>query len=182
MIFNRIWAMPNHRTFQIKPIKELLERYDIGNGWIDPFANYSMLAQYTNDLNKKYPTDYHLDAIEFISLFNKKSIDGVLYDPPYSLRQLKECYSGIGKSLTQNDTQSYFTKLKKSIAGVVKDNGFVISFGWNSNGIGKGLGFEPIEILLVPHGGNHNDTIVTVERKSIIDNLDIFADGQDDAE
>ena len=27
------------------------------------------------------------------------------------------------------------------------------------------LGFEIEEILLVPHGGWHNDTIVTVERK-----------------
>lgn len=28
-----------------------------------------------------------------------------------------------------------------------------------------GNGFEIIEILLVAHGGMHNDTIVTVERK-----------------
>lgn len=33
------------------------------------------------------------------------------------------------------------------------------------NGIGKTRGFEIVEILLVAHGGNHNDTIVTVERK-----------------
>jgi hypothetical protein len=26
-------------------------------------------------------------------------------------------------------------------------------------------GFELLEILLVPHGGSHNDTICTVERK-----------------
>ena len=34
-----------------------------------------------------------------------------------------------------------------------------------SNGIGKNRGFEMLEILLVPHGGSKNDTIVTVERK-----------------
>ena len=38
-------------------------------------------------------------------------------------------------------------------------------FGWNSNGVGKVRGFEIIEILLIAHGGSHNDTIVTVERK-----------------
>jgi len=27
------------------------------------------------------------------------------------------------------------------------------------------LGFEIIEILLVPHGSRHNDTIITVEEK-----------------
>lgn len=40
---------------------------------------------------------------------------------------------------------------------------------WNSGGFGKNLGFEMIEILLVPHGGHHNDTIVTVERKFTIE-------------
>jgi len=43
--------------------------------------------------------------------------------------------------------------------------GIAISFGWNSNGFGKKLGFEIIEILIVPHGSSHNDTIVTIERK-----------------
>ena len=32
-------------------------------------------------------------------------------------------------------------------------------------GDGKKYGFEIIEILLVAHGGWHNDTIVTVEKK-----------------
>ncbi len=27
MIINRQWAMPNKNTFQIKPIKDLIERY-----------------------------------------------------------------------------------------------------------------------------------------------------------
>ena len=27
MIISRQWAMPNKNTFQIKPIKELIERY-----------------------------------------------------------------------------------------------------------------------------------------------------------
>ena len=36
---DRIWAMPNKNTFDIKPIKELiLEEIDDGT-WIDPFAN-----------------------------------------------------------------------------------------------------------------------------------------------
>ncbi len=47
----------------------------------------------------------------------------------------------------------------------MKKDGIVISFGWNTNGIGKTKGFEIIEILMVAHGGSHNDTICTVERK-----------------
>ncbi len=38
-------------------------------------------------------------------------------------------------------------------------------FGWNTGGLGKGRGFSLDRILLVPHGGTRNDTIVTVETK-----------------
>lgn len=40
-----------------------------------------------------------------------------------------------------------------------------MTFGWNSGGIGNKYGFEITRILLVPHGGWHNDTICTVEIK-----------------
>lgn len=46
-----------------------------------------------------------------------------------------------------------------------KKDGVVITCGWNSSGIGKVNGFRIVEILLVPHGGWHNDTIITVEKK-----------------
>lgn len=42
----------------------------------------------------------------------------------------------------------------------------MISFGWNSNGIGKKHHFDITRILVVAHGGHHNDTIVTVEKKA----------------
>ena len=57
-------------------------------------------------------------------------------------------------------------RTKKQISRIVKYNGVVITCGWNSGGIGKKYGFEIEEILLVPHGGWHNDTIVVVERKT----------------
>lgn len=55
--------------------------------------------------------------------------------------------------------------LKEQIGRIVKPNGIVITCSWNSGGIGKKYGFEIEEILLIPHGGWHNDTIVMVERK-----------------
>ncbi len=54
---------------------------------------------------------------------------------------------------------------KELLAPKIKPNGLAITFGWNSQGFGKNLGFELKEILLVAHGRSHNDTIVTVERK-----------------
>jgi hypothetical protein len=93
-------------------------------------------------------------------------VDFVLYDPPYSPRQVSECYKKFGKTVNMQTTQaSFWSNLKKEIERITKSNGIVISFGWNTNGIGKTKGFEIIEILLVAHGGAHNDTICTVERK-----------------
>ena len=40
-----------------------------------------------------------------------------------------------------------------------------MSFGWNSSGFGNTRGYVVEEILLVAHGGAHNDTICVVERK-----------------
>lgn len=47
----------------------------------------------------------------------------------------------------------------------MKKDSIVISFGWNTNGMEINRGFKIEEILLVAHGGAHNDTICTVERK-----------------
>ena len=165
--FNRVWAMPNKNTFEIKPIKELLERYITPfDEVVDPFANKNKWGSITNDLDDQYDTDYHMEATDFLRLLSSNIADVVLYDPPFSPRQVSECYKKFGLTVNKETTQSsYWTKQKAEIARIIKPNGIVISFGWNSGGIGKTLGFSIEEILLVPHGGMHNDTIVTVERK-----------------
>lgn len=166
MNIERIWGYPSKNTFSIKPIANLLSE-EVTDGFrVDPFANNAKIATITNDLNTDFDTDYHLDALDFLKMFSDDSVDGVLYDPPYSPRQISEIYNGVGLPVNKETTQSTFwTKQKKEIARIVKIGGKVISFGWNSGGIGKKNGFEVIRILLVPHGGHHNDTIVTIEEK-----------------
>lgn len=167
IIMNRKWHMPNKHTFDIKPIKELIHRYVTdGEITIDPFANKNKIATVTNDLDIQFDTDYHLDAMDFLKLFEDNSVDTVLYDPPYSPRQVSECYKTLGKTVNMQTTQSsYWGNQKKEISRITKKGGTVITCGWNSGGIGKVNGFEIVEILLVPHGGWHNDTIITVEKK-----------------
>lgn len=185
MIITKTWAMPNSKTFSIKPINSIIERY-IGLlemereaclrememesclplCIVDPFARESKFGTVRNDIDPQYDTEYHLDATEFLKLLPSSSADMVLYDPPYSSRQLVECYRKLELSVSADMTRSdYWTKQKNEIARIMKPSGICISFGWNSGGIGKSLGFEQIEIMLVAHGGHHNDTIVTVERK-----------------
>lgn len=164
----RIWSMPNKNTFEITPIKDLLqEEVDQSQFWIDPFANRNKMASVTNDLNMDYDTDYHLDALDFLKMFDDGSVDGVLYDPPYSPRQVSECYNDVGYNVTWDTTKaSFWGNHKREISRIVKVGGKVITFGWNSGGIGYKYGFEIQRILLVPHGGWHNDTICTVEVKT----------------
>ena len=166
MEINRVWAMPNKWTFKIKPIKEILDRY-VGNGfrWIDPFAGMNSPAEITNDLNPNANAKFHLKALDFVKQFNSK-FDGILFDPPYSGRQVKECYNDLDVDIQRDDTNSFFYwSVKREVADKIKIGGYAISFGWNSNGFGKKLGFEIIEILLIAHGSSHNDTIVTIEKK-----------------
>ena len=163
---NRIWAMPNKWTFTIKPIAELISRYvGDGKGWIDPFAGENSPAEFTNDHNPKMKAKYHMESEEFCK-FIKGTFDGVLFDPPYSYRQISEHYKIIGKKATQLDTSTrFYNRAMDPISKKIKIGGYAISFGWNSNGFGKGRGFKIIEILLVAHGGHHHDTIVTIEVK-----------------
>lgn len=167
MIITRKWAMPNSRTFEIPPIKELVTKYTHGGGTIvDPFANDCKIGTITNDLNPKYDTDYHLDAYDFLKMIPTCSAEVVLYDPPYSLRQVKECYEGVGITVTAEQTKaSWRARHLDEIARILKPNGVCLCFGWNTNGVGKKRGFELMEVLIVPHGGSKYDTLCTVERK-----------------
>jgi len=160
--------MPNRHTFLIKPIKELLQKHVKGGiGWADPFCGENSPAEFTNDLNQNIKAKYHLEAKEFSKQLPSE-LNGILFDPPYSVRQISECYKGIGRKVFMTDTQmSFYSDAKNLLAPKIKLDGLVICFGWNSMGFGINRGFEMIEILLVPHGGAKNDTIVTVEKRVV---------------
>ncbi len=169
----REWAMPNKNTFSIKSINNLLKQYLNNNILsIDPFANNNQLAKITNDIDNKYNTNYHLDALYFLKIFTNKSVEVVLFDPPYSPTQISRSYKKCSKSVNFKTTQnSFWSKLKKEISRIIIDNGIVITCSWNSGGIGKKYGFEIQTILIVNHGSWHNDTIVTVDKKLLINKV-----------
>ena len=165
MIIERKWAMPNSETFTIKPIKELINRYALGVG-ADAFARDSSIATITNDLDPSTRAQFHMDAAEFIATLKDESLDYFLFDPPYSPRQVSEVYKKLGKTVNMQTTQSSFwSAIKKGVSRKIRIGGHCLTFGWCSNGVGKTNGFEIVEILLVAHGGWHNDTIVTVEKR-----------------
>lgn len=166
MILEYVWAMPNHLTFKIKPIEEFIRGHLPEGKVLDPFANRrSDFGAITNDLNPEANTNYHMNALDFLKLFPDQSIEGLLFDPPYSLRQVKECYDSIGESLTQRESQRFYSDIKDQISRVLRPGGVCFSFGWSSVGLGMSRGFDKERLLLVCHGGIHNDTIVLLERK-----------------
>lgn len=151
MIIERVWAMPNHRTFEIEPIKKLIqEEYPYhGGNKIEPF-----------------PFESKVDCFDYLSKYSNESGDFGLIDPPYSNRQRSEHYNEKGIEINGWHTGAGWTrKLKDEVARVMKVGGKTITFGWNSSGIGKKRGFELTRILIICHGGDHNDTICTVEKK-----------------
>lgn len=155
--------MPNKWTFSIKPIRELLEEEVTQGAWCDPYAgmNGYKYASTINDLARG-----GIDAYEFLKTLPSNSFDGIILDPPYSLRQVSEHYKKAGIKITGWHTSAgYNAKLKDEAARILKKGGKAICFGWSSMGINKSRGFEMTRLLLVPHGGSKHDTIVTVEIK-----------------
>jgi hypothetical protein len=174
MVIERSKAFPSSKTFSIKPIRKLLSQEMTAGIWLDPFARNSDLSDLfikviTNDLNPNTQAQYHLEAKEFLKIFPDRYADGILFDPPYSARQIKECYNGIGINLIGKGKKAtgnnFYWDVIDEISRVVKIGGKVISFGWNSGGMSKKRGFEIQKILLVSHSGRHNDTICVVDKK-----------------
>lgn len=164
MKITRVWAMPSNETFTVKPIRDLIERYIAAGEWIDPFCRASVFkarCAMTNDINPKFAGTHNMDALDFLKSLPAASKDGVLFDPPFSPRQVKEAYQGFGPCDT---TRRFYSDRKRAAARVLRMGGVAIVCGWNSLGLGKVNGMELEEVLMVNHG-DQNDTIVTVGRK-----------------
>lgn len=164
--FSRVWAMPSPHTFTIRPIAALLDRALTGCAVIiDPFCGNSTRGTHRNDLR-----DGGIDAEDFCKSLAASGLiaDAVLFDPPYSPRQISEVYKSVGMSVGVEETQNarLYKRVRDSLDALLRPGGVAVSFGWNSAGFGESRGYEIVEIMLVAHGGAHNDTIVVVERKT----------------
>jgi len=169
--FSRHWSMPSSDTFDIPQIKGFVQKHLIKSKVsIDPFARNKRWATYTNDLNPETAAEHHMEALDFLEMLKAQGVkaDLIIFDPPYSPRQVAECYAQIGRKATMQDTQSAsWTNWKAAILPLCADEAIVLSFGWNTVGMGLKHGFEIQEIMLICHGGVHNDTICLAEKKTL---------------
>ena len=168
--FTRCFAMPDAETFSMKPVGEFVRAYlACSKVSVDPFARNRDWATYTNDINPKTSAQSHMDAAVFLADLYRRRIraDLALFDPPYSPRQISEHYKEAGLSVTTKDTQNgrLYKRTRDELDAIMLPGGVVLSFGWQSAGMGIWRGYERIETMLVAHGGGHNDTICIAERK-----------------
>ena len=147
----------------------------------DPFSNNKTIRRQgttliSNDLNPEYNSTYNLEANDFGELMERdnRAFDLILWDPPYSLNQLKKHYDGIGKDLEQWQTRNMWGRAKDALAKCLIPGAYVISFGWHSKGFGRIRGLEKKELHVLTNSGRDGryDLLITVEQK--VDS-DIFA-------
>lgn len=170
MIFNRVFAMPNADTFSIPPIGQFVHSFvSEAQIIVDPFARNSGWATYSNDLNPATKAQLHIDAEEACKLWRGQNVaaDLGIFDPPYSPRQISECYKSIGLKVGVEETQNarLYKRVRDALDTLIRPGGIVLSFGWQSAGMGLKRGYEPLGLLVVMHGGAHNDTLCLAERK-----------------
>jgi hypothetical protein len=170
LMMNRVFGMPSADTFSVRPIGDFVKRYlSKSHISIDPFARNKTWATFTNDLDPDTSAQFHMDAEDFCKKMSANGItaDLGLFDPPYSPRQISEVYKGIGIKVGMTETQSgaLYRRVRDALDLLIRPGGIVLSFGWNSAGMGIKRGYELQEILLCAHGGAHNDTICIAEQK-----------------
>lgn len=161
-------------TFRCRAMREFVERFfwpqldpdnPKDNGvWLDPFLGQSIFpVEHKNDINES-----GIDSHDWIKGIETSSVDGVLFDPPYSLTQCARAYKIAGIRDWQSRFQmrsGCWPRLKDDIARVCKSGAQVLSFGWDSNGMGSGRGFRKTHIKLICHSGGSRDTICVREVK-----------------
>ena len=148
-------------TFRNKRIRHWVEQ-NVEGQVLNLFAGETRLdcAETRNDCRGEMQPDFCMDALDFVTWWRNKMIpifDSVILDPPYSYRKSIEMYDGAKAST--------FTHMINVLPDIMTPVGNVITFGYQSNIMGKGRGFEPEHILLMSHGGAIHDTIAVSERR-----------------
>lgn len=157
------FAWPTRWTFRMSPIRDLFARHVVGRRCIvDPMCGDSQWGHHVNDLARG-----GVDAEEFVRGLIDRGVraDCVIFDPPYSPRQISECYKAMGRKATAKDTQNahLYKRVRDALSDVLEPGGIALSFGWQSAGFGHI--WPTRELLIVQHGGAHNDTICVVQEK-----------------
>ena len=161
MKINHVITNVTNTPFDNPHVRSLIDRYirksfvkGYQTPWIvDPFARESLSSKHgeyghlsiSNDLNPSMPTDYHMEANDFLCMLEKgwaRKCQLLLFDPPYTLRMLKDHYVDesfpIDETIPLWQTNNMWGKGKDAINQVCPVGAYAISFGYHTHGMGKG--------------------------------------------
>jgi hypothetical protein len=129
---------------------------------IDPFARKCPWGTKRNDINPEYLHEYTthcMDAMDFVASIPKQSTHIVLFDPPFSNRQSNEEY-GTSNLYTN---PKYISELGKECFRILKNSGYLIKCGYNTNPPAQG--FSLVRIYICNFGASRNDIMISLWQK-----------------
>lgn len=148
-------------TFEYQPARQFVENR-LNGRVLNACAGKSVLDYdgeiVRNDLNPEMDADYHLDVCEFADYFPRQSFDTVVFDPPFDDLQAADKYD----SLRADSVLEAFQQFSE----LVRPNGCVITFGWNSWGMRSHEIFDREETVLFQRGPVKRDIIACVDRRN----------------
>ena len=158
MEFEYLQQPPRRYTFEMGELKKFVEKWCIGRT-LNLFGGKVrlMVKEFSNDIDTNMPTDYHMDAYEFVKKCKKNFFDTVILDPPYNFRKSVEKYGG--RYMTD------YPIIMDKVMEITTQDARVITLGYNTGGMGTIRGFKKIALCIVNHGAGHNDTLCLVEEK-----------------
>ena len=159
MNFTYLYQPPKKYTFEQPKLKRYVESWCKGHT-CNLFAGFTKLRginEFRVDMDPTTNPDYCGDALDFLKSTDMK-FDTIILDPPYNTRKSREKYNGrwVGD----------YKRIKDAVPSVMKDNSIAISLGYDTVGLSRSRGFEKIAICVICHLGDHNDTLLVVERKA----------------
>jgi len=159
------FCFPNKWTFKMKPIYEfVMEEMKKAKKVLVPFAgvvrfDHSDITYI--DIQDNLPKPYIKgDTMKILPKLIKKGekYDLIVSDPPYSASRNVMLY--------KNQKYHEITLFRYYYHQLLEDNGIVLEFGFNSNGISEKKGYRKVKLLIVAVGGNHNDFLCLKQIKT----------------
>ena len=169
--FKRWFGMPNIYTFRVKGVKEFINE-NIKGDVLVPFGGMEHLDRNNNKImtcDIKHPNkeeaaaaDFWCDATDLDKSpeIKDKKFDTILLDPPFTFFQAVHSYKLKGNKIFK---MTDVVKAKNEAFRKCKKDCRVITLGFNTVGMSNERGFGLKKVGIITHGGNHNDTLITVE-------------------
>lgn len=170
LTLRRVLSNPEVPLFERKQMASLLKTYFREGLFIDPFCGSPVAANNltTNDIDPTIKADSHKEALDFLREIPTSSVDGVIYNPPYSPKRIKEFLrkGGYKESSMKQYTKDFHKKRKDEVSRILRKGGIVLSVSGSSLGMTKERGFSLKEVLYLYYAEeSYFETVITIDQK-----------------